>query len=60
MRKNNRASIFSQFLVGLAVALIAGTVIGPLGAGTLSPVLSLMGAAGALAIVAIAISVLSD
>jgi len=54
--QKNTTSLLSQFLIGLAVATFAGTIIAPLGAQTFSPVLAAAGAISALALVGIALA----
>lgn len=55
MRKNTRKAIISQFLVGLAIATIAGTAIAPLGSQSFNPVLALTGLVLSSALLAIAL-----
>ncbi|KKB76986.1 hypothetical protein VW35_15980 [Devosia soli] len=55
MQKNS-TSLLGQFLIGLAVATFAGTIIAPLSAQNFNPILAATGAVSALTLVGIALA----
>lgn len=55
MQKNTRALV-GQFLIGLAVATLTGTIIAPAGSHTFRPDIAVAGAISALVLMGIAVA----